>query len=142
LSFGVRTGVCGHLPADICRCHVLGLVSRFQQPISTVLICQSTRVMNSSSSPQALNGFGPILASVTCNYKRQIKFPDTVLIGTKVEKLGISSVTLTHDIFSQSNNAVSATGKSVIVMFDYEAQHPVAIADEFREIFEKFEETV
>ncbi len=87
-------------------------------------------------------GYGPILASVTCNYKKQIKFPDTVLIGTKVEKLGISSVTLSHDVFSTSNNAVSATGKSVIVMFDYQSQHPVPIEDPFREIFEKFEATV
>ena len=87
------------------------------------------------------SGFGPILASVTCNYKKQIRFPDTVLIGTKVEKLGISSVTLSHDVFSTSNNAVSATGKSVIVMFDYKSQHPVPIEATFREIFEKFEAT-
>ncbi len=84
------------------------------------------------------SGLGPILASVTCNYKRQIKFPDTVMIGSKVEKLGISSVTLSHDVFSHSNNAVSATGKSVIVLFDYQAQHPVPITDEFRAIFEQF----
>jgi acyl-CoA thioester hydrolase len=86
------------------------------------------------------SGFGPILASVTCNYKRQIKFPDTVLIGSKVEKLGVSSVTIGHEVFSQSNNAVSATGKSVIVLFDYQSQHPVPIAEEFRNIFEVFEE--
>ena len=89
-----------------------------------------------------VSGFGPILASVTCNYKRQIKFPDTVLIGTKVEKLGISSVTLSHEVFSQTNNAVSATGKSVIVLFDYAAQYPVPIADPYREIFEQFEASV
>ena len=88
-----------------------------------------------------VSGFGPILASVTCNYKKQIKFPDTVLIGTKVEKLGVSSVTLSHDVFSQSNNAVSANGKSVIVMFDYQSQHPVPIVDEIRAIFENFEAT-
>jgi acyl-CoA thioester hydrolase len=88
------------------------------------------------------SGFGPILASVTCNYKKQVKFPDTVLIGTKVEKLGISSVTLSHDVFSESNNAVSATGKSVIVLFDYQSQHPVPIDDQHRAIFEKFEASV
>ena len=88
-----------------------------------------------------VKGFGPILASVTCNYKRQIKFPDTVSIGTRVEKLGTSSVTLSHEVFSQSNNAVSATGTSVIVLFDYAAQHSVPIAD-YREIFERFEASV
>ena len=87
-------------------------------------------------------GYGPILASVNCNYQRQIKYPDTVLIGTKVEKLGNSSVTLSHEVFSQTNNAVSATGKSVIVMFDYAAQKSIPIDDDYREIFERFEASV
>ena len=89
-----------------------------------------------------VKGFGPILASVNCNYRLQIKYPDTVLIGTKVEKLGNSSVTLSHEVFSQSNNAVSATGTSVIVMFDYAAQNSIPIADNYREIFERFEASV
>lgn len=88
------------------------------------------------------SGLGPILASVTCHYKKQIRFPDTVMIGSRVEKLGISSVTLSHEIFSQSNGVVSATGKSVIVMFDYSSQQPVPITDNFRAIFERFEATV
>ena len=79
---------------------------------------------------------------VNFNYQRQIKYPDTVLIGTKVEKLGNSSVTLSHEVFSQSNNAVSATGKSVIVMFDYAAQKSIPIDDDYREIFERFEASV
>ena len=87
-------------------------------------------------------GYGPILASVTCNYKKQIRFPDTVLVGTKVEKMGVSSVTLAHDVFSETNNAVSATGKSVIVMFDYRKQHPVPIDEEFKAIFDTFEASV
>lgn len=87
-------------------------------------------------------GYGPILASVTCNYKRQIKFPDTVHIGTKVAKMGVSSVTLEHGVFSESNNAIAATGISVIVLFDYQKQHPVPIDDTFKAIFDAFEATV
>ena len=87
-------------------------------------------------------GYGPILASVTCNYKRQIKFPDTVSIGTKVSKLGNSSATLEHAVFSAANNAIAATGVSVIVMYDYQNQHPVPISDELKSIFTTFEETV
>ncbi len=26
-------------------------------------------------------GVGPILAAVSCNYRRQVKFPDTVVVG-------------------------------------------------------------
>lgn len=87
-------------------------------------------------------GYGPILASVTCNYKRQIKFPDTVLVGTRVGKMGNSSVTLEHDVFSTANNAVAATGVSVIVMFDYQKQHPVPIDDQYKALFETFERSV
>ena len=87
-------------------------------------------------------GYGPILASVTCNYKRQIKFPDTVSIGTKVSKMGNSSATLEHAVFSAANNAIAATGVSVIVMYDYQSQHPVPISDELKSIFNTFEATV
>lgn len=84
-------------------------------------------------------GFAPILASVTCNYKRQIKFPDTVSIGTRVSKMGIGSVTLEHEVFSEQNNAMSATGQSVVVLFDYAKQYPVPITEEFRAIIDRFE---
>ena len=82
---------------------------------------------------------GPILASVTCDYKRQIRFPDDVLIGARTLKIGTSSVTLEHSVFSSTTNAIAATGQSVIVMFDYGKQHPIPIDDEMKRVFDAFE---
>jgi acyl-CoA thioester hydrolase len=87
---------------------------------------------------------GPILASISCDYRRQITFPDTVLVGIRVVRIGRTSVGLEHAIASQSQSAVAAEGKSTIVVFDYRANapHPVpplirqAIHDLERRIFE------
>lgn len=84
-------------------------------------------------------GLGPILASVTCDYKKQIRYPDTIRVSAKIQKMGHSSVTLGHTVFSESQNSIAATGKSVIVMFNYEKQHPVPIDGQIRETFLKFD---
>ncbi len=87
-------------------------------------------------------GLGPILASVKCDYKKQIRYPDTIQVGAKICKLGVSSVTLDHVITSKNNDAVSAIGQSVIVLFNYQKQHPIPIEGDIREAFEKFEASV
>ncbi len=92
------------------------------------------RVMNSGGE-----GVGPILASISCNYRRQLNFPDTVQIGSRVSKLGRSSMTIEHAIYSVSQNEIAADGLSVIVMFDFAAQRPVRISQEVREAVEKLE---
>ena len=37
---------------------------------------------------------GPILAAVSCDYRRQINFPDTVQVGIRVARIGRSSIGL------------------------------------------------
>ncbi len=70
---------------------------------------------------------GPILASISCDYRRQINFPDTVHVGIRVTRIGRTSLGLEHVIVSQSQSAVAAEGTSTIVVFDYKANksHPV-----------------
>lgn len=84
-------------------------------------------------------GLGPILASVTCDYKKQIRYPDTVHVGAKILKMGLSSVTLQHEVYSEHHQATAAVGKSVIVLFDYQKQHPVPIEGEIRKTFLDFD---
>jgi acyl-CoA thioester hydrolase len=85
------------------------------------------------------SGLGPILASVKCDYKKQIRYPDTVHIGARILKMGLSSVTLQHEVFSDNHQAVAAVGQSVIVLFNYEKQHPVPIEGEIRKAFLDFD---
>lgn len=105
--------------------------------------CESARVaylqrlgLESWMQPTTL---GPILAHIDCNYKRQLHFPDTVRIGSRVSRLGRTSLTMEHAIGSLAQNAIVAESTSVIVVFNYQAQRPTAIPDEVRAAVELLE---
>ena len=70
---------------------------------------------------------GPILASTSCDYRRQLRYPDTVHVGVCASRIGRTSLVLEHAIISQSQMAIAAEGRSTIVVFDYRANksHPV-----------------
>ncbi len=75
---------------------------------------------------------GPILAAIHCDYRRQVNYPDTVLIGARITRLGGASLTMVHRVWSQARQAIVAEGESVIVVFDYAAQRPRRISEELR----------
>jgi acyl-CoA thioester hydrolase len=82
---------------------------------------------------------GPILASITCNYRRQLRFPDTVRVGARISRLGRSSLTMEHVVYSETQQAIAADGSSVIVIFNYETNRPTRISDEVRAAIEQLE---
>jgi len=84
-------------------------------------------------------GLGPIVASITCNYRRQIVYPETVYVGTKLDTLRRSSMILAHGVYSRSQNALAADGQTVVVFFDYDANRPRRVPDEVREKIEAFD---
>lgn len=82
---------------------------------------------------------GIILASVTCHYREQINFPDTVTVGARITRLGNSSITMEHAIHSQQAERIAAEGTSVVVVFDYENNQPTRIPDKIRQTVERLE---
>jgi acyl-CoA thioester hydrolase len=76
---------------------------------------------------------GPILASITSDYRRQITFPDAVHVGSRVARIGRSSLTMEHALVSASARAVAAEGRSTIVLFDYNTNTPVPYPDDVRQ---------
>jgi acyl-CoA thioester hydrolase len=85
-------------------------------------------------------GIGPILANVTCNYRRQINYPDTVVIGAKITKIGNTSFTMAHAVWSEAQQAIVADGDSIVVTFDYSAQRPIRVPDALRAAIAKLEQ--
>lgn len=81
----------------------------------------------------------PILAAISCNYRRQIKYPDTVQVGARITRIGRSSLTMEHRIISETHRAVAAEGDSTLVAFDYLAQKSVALPAEIRAKIEQLE---
>jgi acyl-CoA thioester hydrolase len=80
---------------------------------------------------------GPILASVACDYRRQITFPDTIHAAIRVARIGRTSIGLEHAIVSQSQLAVAAEGISTIVVFDFGANKPHPIPRSLRKAIEE-----
>lgn len=84
-------------------------------------------------------GAGPILASITCNYLSQIRYPDIIVIGAKVTRIGKSSIEMHHSIYSTIDKRIGAEGTSILVYFDYKAQRPIPVTSELRQALEKLE---
>lgn len=79
------------------------------------------------------NGAGPILASIRCDYKIPLTYPDTVDVGTRVTAIGNSSIRMEHVVVSRKLSAVAATVDSTLVMYDYDAARPMRVPDAIRE---------
>ena len=84
-------------------------------------------------------GTGPILASIKCDYRRQLKHPDTIEVSASISEIGKSSMKMRHVLFSQAQQAVAAEAESTVVMFDYASQRPTRVPDSVREQIKKLE---
>lgn len=82
---------------------------------------------------------GPILASITCNYRRPVTFPDTIHIGARVTRMGRSSMTMEHLLVSEAAGAVVADASSAVVIYDYNVERSHPVPDEIRRAIERLE---
>ena len=81
-------------------------------------------------------GVGPVVASITCNYRRQLVYPDTVRIGTKIAEMGRTKMTLAHAVYSDTAQVIAADGQTVVVFFDFSTGRPTRLPAEVREKLE------
>lgn len=89
--------------------------------------------------PVVAHGIAPILAAINCNYRRQIKWPDEILIGTRITRIGNSSLTVAHALWTRQNGTIAADGDSVVVIFDYAKQRPHPVPDSLRQLIAEME---
>jgi acyl-CoA thioester hydrolase len=85
------------------------------------------------------SGTGPILASIKCDYRRQLNYPDTILVSASITHIGRTSLKMAHLIYSQTQAAIIAQGDSTIVCFDYQNQRPIPVPPEIRAQIEQME---
>ena len=89
--------------------------------------------------PLPPQGVGPILASIRCDYRLPMNFPDTVDVGTRVPRIGNSSFQMDHRIVSHNLNAIAADVSSTLVMLDYGSNQTVPVSAESRKIIGELE---
>jgi acyl-CoA thioester hydrolase len=81
---------------------------------------------------------GPIMASIQCNFRQPVVFPDQIHIGAKVSKIGNSSFQMDHVVVSDALGVV-ADASSTLVIFDYKSGKPHRVPDSLREAIRRIE---
>ena len=85
------------------------------------------------------SGVAPILASIKCDYRAQLTYPDTVLVGTRVTRIGTSSVRMEHRVVSRNLDRVAAEIDSTLVLLDYPRNKPAPVPPEIRALISDLE---
>ena len=80
----------------------------------------------------AEQGVGPIVASISCDYRKPINYPDEIHAGARVTRIGNSSFKMDHVVVSRETNAVVAQVSSTLVVYDYRANKPVPVPGHIR----------
>jgi acyl-CoA thioester hydrolase len=84
-------------------------------------------------------GLGPILAAIGCNYRHQVRYPDRMIIGSRVTRIGRTSIAMEHGVWSTGQQALVADGHSTIVVFDYVAHQKREVPATVRATIEQLE---
>src|SRR4051812_13915641 len=50
----------------------------------------------------ASQGVGPILASIKCDFRRQLTYPDSLLVSASIQQIGRTSMKMSHRVYSTS----------------------------------------
>ncbi len=80
-----------------------------------------------------------ILADIQCSFLQQLHYPVTLEVGTRVSRLGRSSLHLRSAIFRQGEEQPVATSAGVMVWYDFTSGRSEPIPDEIRERIRRFE---
>lgn len=82
---------------------------------------------------------GPIVASITCDYRRALEFPETVHVGARITGIGTSSIRMAHRVVSATAGDIAAELSTVLVLYDYNARRPVPVPQEMRDAIRQME---
>lgn len=72
-----------------------------------------------------------IIASASCEFRKQATYADLLTVHTYLSKIGNSSMVVEHKIFNVSDELI-AEGKAVMIFFNYAEQKAERIPDDLR----------
>ncbi len=84
-----------------------------------------------------------ILAALQVDFRSPILFGDVVGIGTQVDWIGNSSLSMSHQMTARPEGAdaerVVAEAGTVLVAYDYDTERPIRVPDAWRSAFASHE---
>lgn len=84
-------------------------------------------------------GVGPILASIRCDYRAQLTYPDSISVQCSTTKIGRSSSSHVYRVVSERQGKVVAEGEGTWVCFDYGSNASLPIPDALVKAIEAYE---
>ena len=82
---------------------------------------------------------GVILADIHITFKAPVQFGQAVRVGVRVARLGRKSMDMLHVMEDAESGQELATGRAVLVAYDYHNSHSIPIQDEWRQVISDFE---
>jgi len=80
-----------------------------------------------------------IVAEITCTYRSPAVYPETLLVGVRVEEIRARSFVMSYRIEEEKTGRLVATGRSVQVSYDYQARASMPVPPEFIAAAEAYE---
>ncbi|UOR13447.1 acyl-CoA thioesterase [Halobacillus amylolyticus] len=80
-----------------------------------------------------------ILASIKCDFLKQVYFNQTLVIKSGVTKVGNSSFHLEQEMYEKDSGELVAKGSSVIVQFDFAQQKSAPLTGDMRKQLETYQ---
>lgn len=81
-----------------------------------------------------------ILARVELDYRSPITFGEQVGIATRVDRIGRSSIAMSHRMTAGPEARLAGEVHTVLVTYDYDSARPVPVPDEWRTKIEQYEQ--
>jgi acyl-CoA thioester hydrolase len=78
-----------------------------------------------------------IVARAECDYRAPARFGDELEVALEVGEIGRSSFSLNYEIRHVQTGLATATGRTVMVSYDYTASRSVPLPDATRRLLER-----
>ncbi len=91
------------------------------------------------SKDQSFMEVGVIIADIHITYHAPVHYSDPIKIGVRTVKIGNKSITTEQAVVHSDTGKIMASGKVVLVTFDYEGMKPIAVPEDWRNRISKFE---
>ncbi|ELK48944.1 acyl-CoA thioesterase [Bacillus sp. SB49] len=79
-----------------------------------------------------------VLASATCDFLKQVHFGQTLLLRSRIVKIGSSSFHLEQEMVDKDTEETAAKGLSIVVQYDFDNGKSLPLSEAQRSNLEKY----
>ena len=87
----------------------------------------------------SIRGLAMILANINIDYLSPVHMGETVEVATRVDWIGRTSLSMSHEVNALKDERLVARASSVLVSYDYAQERPQAVDDTWRARLTEFE---